>query len=137
MGEVVNLFRFIFDAFLYGVAYIDCDGTILRKMPVPDEVQDKLSWWRVNLAPTPIIKKRLLLLYLLCLLDVDLILWTNRDPEHERVTRMALGKHARVFMEMRFYSGRKRVESSPSGPVMDDDEVNLIGKGYNLLVEGL
>jgi hypothetical protein len=135
---IFNSLKFIFDAVKYGRAYIDVDGTILKKFPVPDYVDAdrKLKWWKDNLAPTAVIRRRLPLLYLLRALGVKLIIWTNRSPQHEYVTRKALGRHANLFSLFQMYDGQKDI-NHPMGPVMDDQE-KYINKTFNgLLVEAL
>lgn len=151
MDGSVNTLAFIFDAMLYGFAYIDCDGTLLKKFRLPadddcrvkdgrllENGQTALEWWRDNLQPTPVIWSRLAMCYLLRLLDVELILWTNRYPTQEAVTRQALGQHAKLFIRMDFQSGDKHNCNYLNGPVMDDDPKYLpVGKGHGLLVRSL
>lgn len=134
--------RFIFDALRYRCAYIDLDGCILRRMRCPQNIGLKgiefLLWWRENLAVCPLIKRRLPLLYLLRLLGVKLVMWTNRDFfMHGTVTFKSLGIHAKLFSEYKFYDGTK-IESRVPGPVMDDQKAYLAcGKGRGLLVSQL
>lgn len=118
------MIKFISAAFTANVAYIDCDGCILKKFPVPERIQGgalKLLWWHLNLDATPVIKRRLPLLYFLHLFGIRLVLWTNRSPEHRRVTLESLGRHARLFKGIRFRAGMKILDRL-DGPVMDDDE---------------
>lgn len=147
----MKTFDFIFDAMLHGFAYIDVDGTLLKKFRLPTGAeclvgdtgllpngQSALEWWKENLAPTPIIWSRLVLCYVLRALDVGLVLWTNRCPCHEAVTRQALGRHASLFMRMEFHDGLKDRCNYLNGPVMDDDpKYLLVGKGHGLLVRSL
>ncbi len=136
----MNVLAFIIGAMVHGKAYIDCDGCILERYRVPPELGlvgiDNLLWWAENLQPTPIIKSRIALCYLLRFLGVQLILWTNRDQKrHEAVTRRALGKHCRLFDFMLFRSGLK-IQDRLSGPVMEDDERFLAcGTALGLLVK--
>lgn len=136
------MIKFIRAAFSAGVAYIDCDGCILKKFPVPDYIQQgiwRLLWWRQNLQPTPVIWHRLPLLYFLRLFGVRLVLWTNRGMQHRSVTTASLGKHIRLFDEMRFRDGCKILDRL-DGPVMDDDAAyfSCAPSSHNcLLVESL
>jgi len=117
-----NLLRFILCAWRSGHAYIDMDGCLLEKMPMPSGMPkpDALAYWVANLKPTPIVRQRLWVLYLLKGLGVRLYAWTNRWPAHEAVTRQALGRHARLFSAMYYLAGHK--ETTPRhGPCMDDD----------------
>lgn len=136
-----NTIKFVLAALDAGVAYIDCDGCLLKKFPVPEHLKGRpvlaLLWWTTNLQPTPVIWHRLLLLYLLRLFGVRLILWTNRSAHHRTVTAHALGKHMRLFSECRFLGGAK-IKQGLDGPVMDDDEKFLAcGRGPGLLVKSL
>lgn len=147
----MSTLRFIWDAWLGGYAFIDMDGTILKKFRLPggDEClvgdsrtllngMSALEWWKANLQPTAVIKRRLPLLYLLKALGVKLIVWTNRCPQHETVTRKALGVHARLFNHMLFYDGQKGKCNWLLGPVLDDDPKYLpCGTGRGLLVKSL
>lgn len=140
-SDNMRTLRFIAAAFTAGVAYIDCDGCILKKMPVPSTVPMpyRLIWWKHNLAPTPVVKRRLPLLYFLRFFGVALVLWTNRSHHHRRITAEALGKHARLFESMRFRDGCK-ITDTLDGPVMDDDASYLTctpNFHSNLLVKSL
>lgn len=133
---MIAVLRFLLSAHVAGVAYIDVDGCILEKFPVPSRVSKHiaLEWWKANLRPTPIVWQRIALLYVLRALGVRLILWTNRAPKHRAVTWRALGRHWDLFSEMRFYDGEKEY-ALPSGPVMDDQEKYVaLGVGHSLLV---
>lgn len=131
------VWKFIFAAVKAGRVYIDIDGTLLKRFPVPDEVYSKLEWWKANLQPTPVIKRRLPLLYLLYILGVKLIVWTNRGPAHEGVTRKALGRHTNIFSIFQMYDGQKD-KSFPGGPIMDDDPRYIRNfRPGDLLVESL
>jgi hypothetical protein len=135
----MQLFKFIAAAMRAGVAYIDCDGCVLKKFPVPESVSRpyKLLWWKYNLEPTPVVWRRLSLLYFLYFIGVRLVLWTNRDWSHRAVTVLALGKHIRVFSVLRFRGGTKILDRL-DGPVMDDDVAYLsCGTGPGLLVKSL
>lgn len=135
----MRLIKFISTAFSAGVAYIDCDGCLLKKFPVPASVPTayKLRWWKHNLEPTSVIRRRLPLLYFLRFFGVHLVLWTNRDWMHRDVTLQALGKHIELFSLLRFRSGSKIIDRL-DGPVMDDDGIYLTcGKGAGLLVRSL
>lgn len=123
----MNTLRFIAAAFTAGVAYIDCDGCILKKMPVPDTVPMpyRLIWWKHNLQPTPVIKRRLPLLYFLRFFGVRLVLWTNRERSHRMLTMRALGKHIKLFSMLQFLGGTKVLDRL-DGPVMDDDPAYFI-----------
>lgn len=133
------MIKFIRDAFTAGVAYIDCDGCILKKFPVPEHIEGgfRLLWWNTNLEPTQLIWHRLLLLYFLRLFGVRLILWTNRGLQHWDVTITSLSKHIRLFDELHFRNGLK-IEDRLNGPVMDDDENYFTCTRYSgLLVKPL
>lgn len=135
----MNVIRFILSALLHGVAYIDCDGTILCRLRVPSDLGgDWLGWWMRNLVPTPVIKRRLPLLYLLRLLGTRLVLWTNRYDQHKALTRHALGWHGKLlFSDMRFYNGLKGF-CKLNGPVIDDRPEHVRqGTWGSLLVEEL
>lgn len=133
------MIRFIFDALRYRCAYIDLDGCLLLRFKCPHSLGLKgiewLLWWRENLPVRPIIKRRLPLLYLLRLLGVKLIVWTNRDKlMHHGVTIQSLGRHRWLFSEEQYYDGQKIMSRVP-GPVMDDQKPYLAcGKGRGLLV---
>lgn len=133
------MIRFIFAAVKTRVAYIDCDGCILKKFPVPEHIcmPFRLMWWRLNLAPTPVIRTRLIVLYVLRLLGVRLVLWTNRGLQHCFITVDALGKHAQLFDEMRFRDGNKILDKL-DGPIMEDDARYLACSEHpGLLVKSL
>lgn len=130
------MIRFIIAAFTAGVVYVDCDGCVLRKFPVPKTVPGvfALLWWRTHLQPTKVIKRRLPMLYFLRLFGVRLVLWTNRMHRHRGVTIESLGTHAWLFDELRFRDGCK-ITDRLDGPVIDDDGIYLsCGKGRGLLV---
>lgn len=134
-----RLFRFVTAAFTAGVAYIDCDGCILKKFPVPEHIcmPFRLLWWSTNLDVTPVITRRLPLLYFLRLFGVRLVLWTNRGAQHHTVTLRALGSHARLFDGLRFRNGTK-IQDFLDGPIMEDDERYLVCSKYpGLLVKSL
>lgn len=136
------MIRFILDALHYGCAYIDLDGCLLVRMRCPRDQRLKgvefLLWWRDNLTVRPLIKRRLPLLYLLRLLGVRLIVWTNRDfCMHWPVTVRSLGKHVRLFADYEFHDGTK-IQTRVPGPVMDDQKAYLAcGKGRGYLVKQL
>lgn len=116
------------------------DGCLLHRYRCPPELKLRgdaaLEWWMANLAPTPIVYQRLVLLYILRLLGVKLAIWTNRQPYHEKVTREALGRHMWLF-SFQFYCGGEKNLHGLWGPCMDDQKKYLVGKGFNLLVEQL
>lgn len=137
---------FIRDAVRFGCAYIDLDGTLIYRMRVPPGFQhfadnyegDALQWWRHNLKPMPIVKSRLALCYLLRLLRVRLVVWTNRWPENEGVTRASLGRHVWLFSELQFHASLKGTKPRLPGPVLEDQEKYLkCGRGNSLLVKQL
>lgn len=135
----MQMIRFIIAAFTAGVVYVDCDGCVLKKFPVPDLVPRvfALLWWRIHLQPTKIVKRRLPLLYFLRLYGVRLVLWTNRMPRHRELTIESLGAHAWLFDELRFRDGFK-IQDRLDGPVMDDERIYLsCGKGRGLLVSSV
>jgi len=136
----MQLLKFISAAVTAGVAYIDCDGCVLKKFPVPKQLQGgpyALLWWKRNLEPTPVVKRRLPLLYFLHFMGVKLVLWTNREWGHSEITLKALGKHIRVFSLLRFRGGIKILDRL-DGPVMDDDSAYLAcGAGCGLLVKSI
>jgi len=116
--------RFAIDALRKGHAYIDVDGCILQAFSVPLSVpkSDRLSWWMFNLSPTPVIKRRLPLLYLLHALGCKLHLWTNRSERHRDLTFKALGKHGKLFVNStNFFMGGSKINAMRRGPCMDDD----------------
>lgn len=136
---MIALLKFLFSAYRAGVAYIDCDGCILKKFPVPSYVpkDQALEWWKTCLKPTAILRHRIALLYVLRFLGVRLILWTNRRPTHRPITYLALRAHWSLFDhdEMHFCDGQKG-SLFLEGPVMDDDpKYAALGFGHNLLVE--
>lgn len=139
------MIRFIFDAVRYRCAYIDLDGCILRRFKCPHSLALQgirgvgwLLWWRDNLPVRPVIKRRLPLLYLLRLLGVRLVAWTNRDQGlHHEITRQSLGFHNWLFAEFQYWDGTK-ILTRTKGPVMDDQPKFLAcGKGRGLLVSQL
>ena len=127
---MIKFLKFICAAFDTGVVYVDCDGTLLKKFPVPEHISKHgadlaLLWWSFNLVPTPVIKRRLPLLYFLRLFGVRLVLWTNRGPQHRRVTLEALGSHVHLFDTTRFRGGGKVLDRL-DGPLIEDDERYLV-----------
>lgn len=118
---------FLVSAVRCRAAFIDVDGCLVRKFHPPANTPDALQWWIDNLQVTPVIRRRLPLLYLCKLLGVKLVLWTNRHPKHETVTTRALGVHAWLFDDMVFYGGTKS-NATCLGPVMDDEERHVIGR---------
>lgn len=140
----MNYLRFMFSACWHGYAYIDLDGCLLHRMRCPDRdwkgerIRDHLKWWTENLCVTPIVTRRLVLLYILRLLGVKLAIWTNRQSYHQAVTEQALGRHMWLFSFAFYCSGQKHKSKPLGGPVMDDQEKYLdCGTGFNLLVEQL
>ena len=136
---MIRTLCFIFSAWFHGHAYIDLDGCLLHRMPVPNCIPryDRLRWWIDNLRPTPIVKSRLALLYMLRALGVRLFVWTNRRPTHDVVTRIALGRHVTLFDEFYYCDGLKK-EGILYGPVMDDQpEYIPCGSRGSLLVKQL
>lgn len=136
------MIRFFLSAVRYRCAFIDLDGCILRRMRCPRNLGLKgvefLLWWREHLSVQPIIRRRLPLLYILRIMGVKLIVWTNRDASlHSNVTLQSLGIHARLFSDIRYYDGTK-IQSRVPGPVMDD-QINYLacGKGHGYLVTQL
>lgn len=136
----MNVLRFILSAIYMRCAYIDLDGCLLQRFRCPPDIRKYgpnvvLEWWTANLKPTPIVIRRLILLYILRACGVDLYIWTNRSPQHERVTRQALGRHMWLFSSWFYLSGGKD-KFRLWGPCMDDQEKYLrCGIGHSLLVE--
>jgi len=135
----MNVLRFILSAIYLRCAYIDLDGCLLHRMRCPPELKLRgeaaLEWWTANLCPTPIVIRRLILLYILRLAGVRLYIWTNRSPKHEKVTRQALGRHMWLFSSWFYLSGGKH-KFRLWGPCMDDQEKYVKGgRGWSLLVE--
>lgn len=116
-----QLLHFIRSARRYGHAYIDLDGCLLQRMPMPGGMtpDEALAYWMANLCVTPIVWRRLALLYVLRLLGVRLHVWTNRSPQHGEVTRAALGRHIRLFHSTLLCGGHK-LRVVRMGPCMDD-----------------
>lgn len=136
---MIRTLRFILSACYHCCAFIDLDGCLLERMPVPQCIPrfDRLNWWTANLRPTPIVKRRLFLLYVLRVFGVELYVWTNRGPEHDIVTRRALGRHVDIFEKFIYGNGRK-TDIIVWGPVMDDQEEYLAyGLGHGLKVKQL
>lgn len=140
---MINTVRFICNAWACGEAYIDLDGCLLKRFRCPPHLKlygsQALVWWMENLKPTPIIYRRLALLYVLRALGVRLVIWTNRqcNVHHLNVTHKALGQHMWLFSEMQFRGGLK-IQDILTGPVMDDQKAYLgCGAGPGLLVEQL
>lgn len=136
---MIAIFKFIFFAILARHAYIDLDGCLLKKFPVPKEIQgglrSRLEWWNENLQPTEIVKSRLVICYLLRLFGVKLFIWSNRGIRHTEVTKKSLGLHSKIFSVAYYYEGNKNLSRFREGPCMDDD-VNFIGSNKgDLLVE--
>ena len=128
---------FILHAVRSGHAYIDMDGCLLRRMPVPAWVppEEALDWWIANLTPTPIVKRRLALLYLLRFCRVRLYIWTNRGGRHHPVTALALGWHLWLFEDWLYMDGQKH-RIPRRGPCMDDQAKYVCERG-DLLVKQL
>lgn len=131
----MKLLAFILSAVRNGCAYIDLDGCLLEPMRVPPEIHPEmaLAYWVANLEPTPIVKRRLALLYVLNALGVRLYLWTNRSDFHMRVTHLALGRHARLFRCAYFMGGCKETLVR-FGPCMDDSPKYIGTRFADLLV---
>lgn len=129
------MLRFFLSAVRCRCAYIDLDGCLLERLVIPKSVpkEEALEYWKANLCPTRIIRHRLLLLYVLRSCGVRLIVWTNRAPYHDKVTRAALGRHAGLFSGWLYMEGNKH-RVFRCGPCMDDD-AKFIGKAFaDLLV---
>lgn len=118
--------QFVLSARKHGHAYIDMDGCLLHKMPIPAHVppEQALDYWMANLCKTDVVLHRLALVYLLKALGVQVHLWTNRSPEHESVTRASLGRHYALFSSYHYGAGSKR-QVTRLGPCMDDEERNI------------
>lgn len=131
-----RVLRFVWAARKHGHAYIDIDGCLLHRMPIPAHVppDQALDYWMTNLCKTRVIRSRLVLLYLLRALGVKLHVWTNRSAHHEPVTRLSLGRHYRLFSDLFYCGGHKRLVQR-RGPCMDDEERNLGGHPADLLVK--
>lgn len=131
----MSLLKFIRNARQCGHAYIDMDGCLLHKMPIPSHVlpDQALDYWMANLCATRVVRHRLALLYVLKLLGVQLHLWTNRSPEHEPVTRASFGRHYAVFVDHHYGAGKKR-KVQRLGPCIDDEERNVGTDFQDLLV---
>ena len=56
--------KFVASAWLYRHAYIDMDGCLVQKMPMPGgmTMEQALVYWKANLRPMPLVRKRLVLL---------------------------------------------------------------------------
>lgn len=134
----MGMIRFILCALWYRVAYIDLDGCLLHRLSVPAEVPrgQALQWWMDNLCPTPIVRKRLALLYFLRRCGVRLYIWTNRSPRHEQLTRDALGEHGKLFSGAHFLAGHKN-KIPRIGPCMDDQDNNVGGHRGDVLVHSV
>lgn len=135
----MKLLKFIASAWLHRHAYIDLDGCLLRKMKMPrmpGGPDAALAYWGANVAPTPIVRKRLVLCYVLKLLGVRLYIWTNRWPQHDAVTRQALGRHMWLFSGTYYMEGKKATIAR-LGPCMEDQKKFLGTKYADLLVEPL
>jgi hypothetical protein len=134
----MRLLRFIVSAWLHRHAYIDLDGCLLRKMPMPGgmTMDEALVYWVANLRPMPIVRRRLVLCYVLRLLGVRLYVWTNRPLEHEPITLAALGLHAWLFSAMYHLEGHKQ-ELRRFGPCMDDQAKYVGNQFADLLVQQL
>lgn len=125
----MRLLLFVVTAVYRRNAYIDLDGCLLHKFSVPFNVKkNRLQWWMDNLSPTPIVKRRLWMLYLLKLFGVKLHIWTNRSLCHAKVTQTALGKHMRLFSGVYFMGGKKD-ELPRFGPCIDDEPKYVIRFG--------
>lgn len=146
-GTNMRVIKFILTAWWLKYAYIDLDGCLLKRFRItrrPSEMEIRhfgsyINWaldeWTRTLRPTPIVIRRLVLLYILKALGVRLFVWTNRPPQHERITHLALGKHVWLFDAFYHCAGAKD-EMVLYGPVMDDQEKYLrCGIGWSLLVE--
>jgi hypothetical protein len=130
-----RLVLFVLDACRRGHVYVDMDGCLLHKMPIPGHIppEGALDYWMKNLGPTGVVKRRLAFLYFLKILGVELHLWTNRSPQHELVTRASLGRHYAMFASCHYGAGKKR-EVQRLGPCIDDEERNVGSDFHDLLV---
>jgi hypothetical protein len=116
--------KFIAAAYASGVAYIDVDGTILRRYSWFGKKDMSLDDWMRELMPTRVIRRRLPMLYLLKWMGVRLVLWTNRPPELRWPTMLSLGKHIHLFSRTEFHNGKKyHTIDQLNGPVMDDGDL--------------
>lgn len=120
--SLTSLPGFIARALKSRCAYIDMDGCLLRPMKVPDRIlpAKRLDYWTRNLCATPVVKRRLPLLYLLRAMGVRLY-WTNRAPQHKALTFAALGVHARLFSATTFFMAGAKDKVKRVGPCIDDD----------------
>lgn len=128
-----NVLRFIASAYGAGIAYIDVDGTLVRRQRMGD---GDLDHWMANLMPRPVIFSRLVVCYILHWLGVRLVLWTNRPEEVRWGTMLSLGRHIYIFDRAEFHgSGRDPITGKipkpyrskyhhmpTDGPVMDDGD---------------
>lgn len=132
----MRLIRFLIAAITYGNVYVDMDGCLLHRMPIPPHVppSEALDYWMANLCQTRLIKRRLALLYVLRAMGVKLHVWTNRSPQHEAVTRDSFGKHYRLFSSHHYGAGKKR-QYPRCGPCIDDEEKNVGAYPGDLLVK--
>ena len=130
-----SLLDFVLEARRCGNAYVDMDGCLLHKMPIPPHIAPEcaLDYWMANLSPTRVVWTRLAFLYLLKAVGVKLHLWTNRSPQHEAVTRVSLGRHYAMFSTHHYGAGQKR-DVVRQGPCMDDEERNIGADFCDLLV---
>lgn len=132
----MRLLKFIVAARRHGHAYIDIDGCVLHKMPIPAHVppEQALDYWMENLCETKVILHRLAFLYLLKAIGVKLHLWTNRSPQHEPVTRNSFGRHYRLFASHHYGAGQKK-HLARLGPCIDDEQRNIGTVFDDLLVK--
>lgn len=133
----MSLLRFLIMAHQTKNAYIDMDGCLLHRMPIPAHVppEQALEYWMANLCATRVIKRRLVLLYVLRAMGVRLHVWTNRSPQHEAVTRQSFGRHYyRLFATTHYGAGQKR-HYPRCGPCMDDEAKNVGAYPGDLLVK--
>lgn len=122
----MGMLKFVLAAHRHGHAYIDMDGCMLHKMPIPEHVpaEQALAYWMANLCPTRLVMHRLVLIYILRAMGVQVHLWTNRSPQHAQVTQQSFGRHYRLFASHHYGAGYKR-HLQRQGPCMDDEERNI------------
>lgn len=119
-------------------AYIDMDGCLLRAISIPAHIppRDGLTWWLANIRATTIVRRRLLLLYVLRAVGVRLYVWTNRPECLKAMTWSALGVHRRLFSGSHFMAGQKwRVPRS--GSWIDDEARHVDSARGDLLVASI
>jgi hypothetical protein len=94
---------------------VDVDGTLVPSQRIPADVVKTgfgLAWWRENLQAVEINSERAEMLVALKNAGCKIVIWTDRFPEHEEITKQSLGKFVNLVDEFSFNSGTKKIHEN-------------------------